>query len=175
MANSKNTPNDDLPPEPSAKSHFSKAVEEAKAGAQALGKEAQGRAEDYRDKLSHTTEDLSSKGREKSGEAKDKAYEYADQGKAKASEAISGLGKKVRRTQPSSTRRLAFNTAITPDLRPLRFRMQPQSSMTNRSRNWVMTPRNSCVKSLHLPSDLPQQPDICWPACSAAAKPFFRQ
>ncbi|MBV1917902.1 MAG: apolipoprotein A1/A4/E family protein [Sphingomonadaceae bacterium] len=95
MANSKNTPNDDLPPEPSAKSHFSKAVEEAKAGAQALGKEAQGRAEDYRDKLSHTTEDLSSKGREKSGEAKDKAYEYADQGKAKASEAISGLGKKV--------------------------------------------------------------------------------
>ena len=48
MADTTFTPNDDLTPDPTAKtaakSHFAKAVEEAKAGAQALGKEAQERA-----------------------------------------------------------------------------------------------------------------------------------
>lgn len=99
MADSTITPNDDLTPEPTAKDeakgHFAKAVEEAKAGAQALGKEAQGRAEEYRDKLNQRTDELGAKGREKQGEAKDMAYDYAKQGKAKASETISELGKKV--------------------------------------------------------------------------------
>lgn len=104
MADTKVTPNDDTTPEPTAeneaKSHFAKAVEEAKAGAQALGKEAQGRAEEYRDKLNQTKDDWTSKGREKTDEAKDKAYDYASQGKAKASEAISGLGKLVEENAP---------------------------------------------------------------------------
>jgi len=99
MADTTVTPNDDTTPEPtaedSAKSHFAKAVEEAKAGAQALGKEAQGRADEYREKLNQAKDDLASKGREKSGEAREKAYDYANQGKAKASQAISGAAKLV--------------------------------------------------------------------------------
>lgn len=99
MADTTVTPNDDTTPEPTAeseaKSHFQKAVEEAKAGAQALGKEAQGRADEYREKLNQTKDEWTSKGREKTGEARDKAYDYANQGKAKASQAMSGLGKLV--------------------------------------------------------------------------------
>jgi ElaB/YqjD/DUF883 family membrane-anchored ribosome-binding protein len=82
-----------------AKERFAKAVEEAKAGAQALGKEArasaqalgkeaQERADLYREKLTST-------GGEWSAQAKEKAMGYAYEGKAKASEAISGLGKLV--------------------------------------------------------------------------------
>ena len=93
------TPNDDTTPEPTAKaeakSHFAKAVEEAKAGAQALGKEAQDRAGEYRDKLNQQKDDLAAKGREKSGEAKDMAYDYATQGKAKATEGMQKFGKLV--------------------------------------------------------------------------------
>jgi ElaB/YqjD/DUF883 family membrane-anchored ribosome-binding protein len=54
--------------EPAAKERFARALEEAKAGAQALGKEAQERA---------------------------KAFVFANEGKARASEAISGLSKLV--------------------------------------------------------------------------------
>jgi ElaB/YqjD/DUF883 family membrane-anchored ribosome-binding protein len=71
-----------------AKERFAKAIEEAKAGAQALGKEAQERADLYRDKLSST-------GGEWTTQAREKAASYANEGKAKASEAISGLGKLV--------------------------------------------------------------------------------
>ncbi|MFA7601545.1 MAG: hypothetical protein WCY29_00935 [Novosphingobium sp.] len=71
-----------------AKERFAKAIEEAKAGAQALGKEAQERADLYRDKLSST-------GGEWTAQAKEKATGYANDGKAKASEAIAGLGKLV--------------------------------------------------------------------------------
>lgn len=79
-----------------AKGHFAKAVEEAKAGAQALGKEAQDRAGEYREKLHQQKDQWSEKGREKSTEAKDKAYDYANLGKAKASEAMTSLGKLVQ-------------------------------------------------------------------------------
>lgn len=79
-----------------AKGHFAKAVEEAKAGAQALGKEAQDRAGEYREKLHQHKDQWSDKGREKGSEAKDKAYDYANIGKTKASEAITSLGKLVQ-------------------------------------------------------------------------------
>ncbi len=86
------TPNDDLTPEPTAKAaakgHFAKAVEEAKAGAQALGKEAQ-------DKLNQQKEALAARSHEKGSEAKDKAYDYAAQGKAKATEGMQKFGKLV--------------------------------------------------------------------------------
>jgi len=78
-----------------AKGHFAKAVEEAKAGAKALGKEAQGRADEYLTKANKAKDDWSQEARAKSSEAKDKAYDYAVEGKAKASQAISGLGKFV--------------------------------------------------------------------------------
>ena len=99
MADTTFTPNEDLTPEPTAKdeakSHFAKAVEEAKAGAQALGKEAQDRAGEVRDKLHQQKDDLAAKGREKRGEAKDMAYDYAQQGKAKATEGMHKFGKLV--------------------------------------------------------------------------------
>jgi ElaB/YqjD/DUF883 family membrane-anchored ribosome-binding protein len=98
------TPNDDLTPEPTAKaeakSHFAKAVEEAKAGAQALGKDAQDRAAEVREKLHHQKDDLASKGREKGAEAKDVAYDYAKQGKAKATEGMQKFGKLVEENAP---------------------------------------------------------------------------
>jgi len=93
------TPNSDVTPEPTsmpeAKSHFSKAVEEAKAGASALGKEAQGRAEEYREKMNQTKDDWAAEARARTEEARGMAYDYASEGKAKASHAIAGLGKLV--------------------------------------------------------------------------------
>jgi ElaB/YqjD/DUF883 family membrane-anchored ribosome-binding protein len=74
--------------EKAAKERFAKAIEEAKAGAAALGKEAQERADLYREKLS-------SSGGEWTAQAKEKAAGYANDGKARASEAIAGLGKLV--------------------------------------------------------------------------------
>lgn len=102
MADTDFTPNDSTAPEPTAstqaKSHFARAVEEVKAGAQALGKDAQARADGYREKLAGASDQWSDKGKEKSAEAREKAYDYANQGKAKASGAISGLGKLVEDT-----------------------------------------------------------------------------
>jgi ElaB/YqjD/DUF883 family membrane-anchored ribosome-binding protein len=74
--------------DPPAKERFAKAIEEAKAGAQALGKEAQERADLYREKLT-------SRSGEWTTQAKDAATGYANQGKSKASEAIAGIGKLV--------------------------------------------------------------------------------
>lgn len=80
-----------------AKSHFSKAVEEAKAGVQAM-------ADGCHDKLSQTKGEWSSEAKVRSEDAKAKASAFADdakvkatdlanQGKTKASQAIVGLSK----------------------------------------------------------------------------------
>jgi ElaB/YqjD/DUF883 family membrane-anchored ribosome-binding protein len=74
--------------EPSAKARFARAIEEAKAGAAALGKEAQERADSYREKLNSQSGDWT-------GQAREKATAYANEGKTKASGAIAGLGKLV--------------------------------------------------------------------------------
>src|SRR4051812_12254862 len=58
-----------------AKERFAKAIEEAKAGAQALGKEAQERADLYREKVT-------SQSGEWTAQAKEKASGYANEGKA---------------------------------------------------------------------------------------------
>lgn len=71
-----------------AKERFARAVEEAKAGAQALGKEAQERAHVYQEKLT-------SQSSEWTAQAKERAAGLAVEGKARASEAISGIGKLV--------------------------------------------------------------------------------
>jgi ElaB/YqjD/DUF883 family membrane-anchored ribosome-binding protein len=72
----------------SAKNHFSKAVEEAKAGAQAfaggLSTECKTRGEDAKDKASAFAAD-----------AKVKAAGLAEEGKARASQAIVGLSKAI--------------------------------------------------------------------------------
>jgi ElaB/YqjD/DUF883 family membrane-anchored ribosome-binding protein len=110
MANRTITPNDDLTPEPTAtteaKGHFANAVEEAKAGAQALGKEAQERAGAYREKLHDHSEEWTAKGREKSSEAKDKAYDYAAQGKAKTAEGMHKVSKLVEENAPAIDEKL---------------------------------------------------------------------
>ena len=80
-----------------AKSHFTKALDEAKAGAEALGKEAMGRAgeyrDQYRDKLNQKGDDIAGQARARSGEARDRAYQYAADGKGRASKVIADLGK----------------------------------------------------------------------------------
>lgn len=81
--------------EPVAKQRFAKAIEEAKAGAQALTKEAQERAGAYREKAVGQSSEWIDEAKELSGQAKDKAFILAQEGKTKASEAISSLGKIV--------------------------------------------------------------------------------
>lgn len=78
-----------------AKNHFAKAVEEAKAGAQALGKEAQARADEYRGKLHDKKEGLSSDAKLKSDEAREKAFMFANEGKAKTSQAMTSVSKLI--------------------------------------------------------------------------------
>lgn len=83
----------------SAKNHFTKAVEEAKAGAQAL-------AGEYKDKFSQAKGEWTSEARTRSDEAREKAgtfaadakvkaTEYANEGKARTSQAIVGLSKVI--------------------------------------------------------------------------------
>lgn len=83
----------------SAKNHFAKAVEEARAGAQAL-------AGEYKDKLNQTKGEWTSEAKVRSEGAKEKANtfaadaklkasEYAVEGKAKASQAIVGVSKLI--------------------------------------------------------------------------------
>ena len=78
-----------------AKNHFTKAVEEALAGAKALGNEAQNRAGEYCDKLSEKKHDLTDDAKVRSEEYKEKALGLADDGKAKASNALSGLSRLI--------------------------------------------------------------------------------
>src|SRR5579863_351941 len=78
---------------PEAKARFAKALEEAKGGAAALGNVAQDRAGAYADQLS-------AKGNDLLGTAKDRAAALAADGKTRASGAISGLGKVVSDNAP---------------------------------------------------------------------------
>jgi len=91
---------------PPAKARFARALEEAKAGAEQLGheaqdralklgKEAQARAEEYRGKVTSASSDWLSEAKARGDQAKDVAADMAREGKAKASEAISSLGKLV--------------------------------------------------------------------------------
>lgn len=89
-----------------ARNHFTRAMEEAKAGAQALGKEAQTLAEGYMGKLNQTRSEWTTDAKARSGEAREKANayavdartkatEYALEGKARTSQAITGLSKLI--------------------------------------------------------------------------------
>lgn len=78
---------------PEAKARFAKALEEAKGGASALGQEAQDRAGVYADKLS-------AKGSDLVDSAKERATALAEDGKARASGALSELGKVVSDKAP---------------------------------------------------------------------------
>lgn len=78
-----------------AKQRFSKALEEAKAGAVALGSEALGRAEGYRSQAKAKSGDWVDEAKTYGTQAKVKGKELAVQGKEKASDALAQLGKVV--------------------------------------------------------------------------------
>lgn len=78
-----------------AKAKFSKALEEAKAGAAELGAEAKERAGVYREKAAAKSGDWVEEARAYGEQAKTRAGELAVQGKTRASDALSGLGKLV--------------------------------------------------------------------------------
>ncbi|OYW47735.1 MAG: hypothetical protein B7Z36_02240 [Novosphingobium sp. 12-63-9] len=82
-----------------AKSRFGKAIEEAKAGAEALKDEAVGRATAAtgaaKDKVSAAASDWSEQAGAYAATAKDKGLELAVQGKAKASDALTALSKTI--------------------------------------------------------------------------------
>lgn len=79
----------------SAKAKFSAAIDEARAGAQALRGEAQAKAGAYKDQLATRSEDWVAEAKDLAGQAKDRASTMAVDGKAKASDAMSTLGKLV--------------------------------------------------------------------------------
>jgi len=76
-----------------AKSRFNAALDEARAGAAALGAGAKERADGYRNQARARGEDWT-------GEAKTKALELAREGKSKASEALTGLSRVVDENAP---------------------------------------------------------------------------
>ena len=78
-----------------SRAKFSKAIEEARAGAQALGKEATAKAEAYRDQITSRSNDWAGEAKDFAGTAKVRARELAEDGKARTSDALSGLGKIV--------------------------------------------------------------------------------
>ena len=71
-----------------AKSRFNAALEEAKAGAAALGAEARDRAGSYRNQAMSKSDDYAA-------QAKAKAAELAREGKDRASDALASLGRTV--------------------------------------------------------------------------------
>lgn len=89
-----------------SKAKFAKAIEEAKAGAQALGKEAQDRAGEVRERVATASGEWIEEAKVKGAQAKDRAYELAVEGKTKASDAISGLGKIVADNAPAIDEKL---------------------------------------------------------------------
>ena len=78
-----------------SKAKFSKAIEEARAGAQALTQEAQAKAGAYKEQLAARSGDWAADAKDLAGQAKDRASELANEGKAKTSDALSSLGKIV--------------------------------------------------------------------------------
>jgi ElaB/YqjD/DUF883 family membrane-anchored ribosome-binding protein len=78
-----------------AKAKFAKAIDEAKAGAVALGHEAQVKAGLYRDQFSAKSEPWVEDAKDLASQAKVRAGDLAVEGKAKASDALATLGKVV--------------------------------------------------------------------------------
>ena len=80
---------------PDAKAKFAQAIDDARAGATLLSKEAQAKAGAYRDQLSAKSGDWVEEARTMADQAKGKAGELAQDGKARTSDAIANLGKIV--------------------------------------------------------------------------------
>ena len=79
----------------SSRAKFAKAIEEAKAGAQALRGEAQAKAGAYREQMGARREEFLGEARAMGDQAKERATELAYEGKARASTALANLGQIV--------------------------------------------------------------------------------
>ncbi len=79
----------------SAKGRFTKAIEEAKAGAEALKGEAIDKGAAYKAKVSETATDWAGEAKVYADQAKEMGVTLAVEGKAKASDALSTLGKTI--------------------------------------------------------------------------------
>jgi hypothetical protein len=89
-----------------AKAKFAKALDEARAGAQALGKQAQEKAGIYREKLAGNSDAWMADAKVYGTQAKDKAVSLANDGKSRASDALSGIGKIVADNAPAIDEKL---------------------------------------------------------------------
>lgn len=93
-----------------AKSRFGKAVEEARAGAEALKDEAVQRSsaysEKYREKVTTATGDWQEDAKVYAGQAKEKAAALAKEGKTRASDALAAVGKTIADTAPTVDEKL---------------------------------------------------------------------
>lgn len=78
-----------------AKNHFSKAIDEALAGARALGGEAQARAGEYKEKLYQKKDGVTEDAKVRGDEYKEKAFSLANDGKTRASGALSSLSQLI--------------------------------------------------------------------------------
>lgn len=82
-------------PAADSKAKFTKALEEARTSAMAFGKDAQGKAEAYREKLAASGGEWVEEAKVMGSQAKERAAELAAEGKTKASDAIANIGKIV--------------------------------------------------------------------------------
>ncbi|MES2493297.1 MAG: hypothetical protein V4579_08475 [Pseudomonadota bacterium] len=78
-----------------AKAKFAKALEEAKAGAQVLGKQAQDTAGVYRERITTRSDALMEDARVMGDQAREKATMLAHDGKAKVVEGLTGMSRLV--------------------------------------------------------------------------------
>lgn len=88
------------------KAKFAKAIEDAKAGVQTLKTEAQAKAEVYREKAAATGGELLDEAKAIGNQARERAAELAVEGKAKASDAIAGIGQIVAENAPAIDEKL---------------------------------------------------------------------
>lgn len=91
-----------------AKERFTKAIEEAKAGAQAIREEALGRAGEYRERITGTGTEWVDEAKNMTGQAKERATELAQEGKAKTTDALKGLSKLVNDNAPAIDEKLGL-------------------------------------------------------------------
>ncbi|SMC90901.1 hypothetical protein [Novosphingobium sp. B1] len=89
-----------------AKGRFTKAIEEAKAGAEALKGEALEKSAEYKAKVAGTTSDWVDEAKVYAGQAKEKGAALAVEGKTRASDALSSLGKTISDTAPTIDEKL---------------------------------------------------------------------
>lgn len=91
-----------------AKERFSKAIDEAKAGAQAMREEARTKAGEYREKVTGAGNEWIDEAKVRGEQAKERASDLALEGKAKTTEALKGLSRLVQDNAPTIDEKLGL-------------------------------------------------------------------